>query len=64
MYSTSKAALNILTRHMASEFERFGIRVNGVAPDTFPHKVETRRVVEAIAQFDSGSATGEICSLL
>ena len=31
-YSTSKAALSALTREMAAEFARLGVRVNAVAP--------------------------------
>ena len=31
-YSTSKAALSALTREMAVEFARLGVRVNAVAP--------------------------------
>jgi NAD(P)-dependent dehydrogenase (short-subunit alcohol dehydrogenase family) len=35
LYATSKAALNHLTYHLASELWDFGIRVNAIAPDTF-----------------------------
>jgi len=31
-YATSKAALSVLTREMASDFARLGVRVNAVAP--------------------------------
>ena len=31
-----KVALNFLTRHLVSEFSRFGVRVNALAPDRFP----------------------------
>ena len=31
-YSTSKAALSALTREMAADFARLGVRVNAVAP--------------------------------
>ena len=31
-YATSKAALASLTREMASDFGRFGVRVNSIAP--------------------------------
>ena len=31
-YSTSKAALGALTREMASDFGKLGIRVNAIAP--------------------------------
>jgi NAD(P)-dependent dehydrogenase (short-subunit alcohol dehydrogenase family) len=33
-YATSKAALSALTREMAAEFARLGVRVNAVAPGT------------------------------
>jgi NAD(P)-dependent dehydrogenase (short-subunit alcohol dehydrogenase family) len=63
LYGTSKAALNHLTYHLASEFWDIGVRVNAIAPNTFPGIVATERVLEAIAAFDAGSQTGEVLRL-
>jgi NAD(P)-dependent dehydrogenase (short-subunit alcohol dehydrogenase family) len=48
-YSTSKAALAALTREMASDFGRHGIRVNAIAPgeiDTAMLSPGTEKIVE------------------
>ncbi|CAN5426124.1 3-oxoacyl-ACP reductase FabG [soil metagenome] len=58
-YGASKAALNALTGHLAYEFGRFGVRVNVVVPDSFPHRVSTEEVADAIVQLDRGGANGE-----
>jgi NAD(P)-dependent dehydrogenase (short-subunit alcohol dehydrogenase family) len=63
LYGTSKAALNHLTYHLASEFWDIGVRVNAIAPNTFPGIVATERVLDAIAAFDTGSQTGEVLRL-
>lgn len=63
LYATSKAALNHLTYHMASEFWDIGVRVNAVASDTFPGRVPTKEVLDAIAALDSGKDTGQIVQL-
>jgi NAD(P)-dependent dehydrogenase (short-subunit alcohol dehydrogenase family) len=50
-YATSKAALAALTREMASDFGRFGIRVNAIAPgeiDTAILSPGTEKIVEQI----------------
>jgi len=60
VYAASKAALDHLTGHMALEFAAIGVRVNAVAPDSFPRNVPTGRVVRAIENLDSGKDTGTI----
>ncbi|HET9718341.1 MAG TPA: SDR family oxidoreductase [Pseudolabrys sp.] len=50
-YSTSKAALAALTREMASDFGRLGIRVNAIAPgeiDTAILSPGTEKIVQQI----------------
>jgi NAD(P)-dependent dehydrogenase (short-subunit alcohol dehydrogenase family) len=60
IYSASKVGLNYLTRHMAHEFSRFGVRVNALAPDSFPGRVPTRKVVRALAELDQAAVSGRV----
>ena len=60
LYAASKAALNHLTYHMASEFWDLGVRVNAVAPDTFPGRVSTAEVLDAVLAFDKSQQTGAV----
>jgi len=62
-YSASKAALNMLTCHMADELGALGIRVNAVAPDSFPQSVSTESVCDAIVRVDQGSLSGKLLLL-
>ena len=60
VYSASKVALNFLTRHMADEFSHFGVRVNTLAPDSFPSRIRTRAVAAALGQIDGSEINGEV----
>jgi NAD(P)-dependent dehydrogenase (short-subunit alcohol dehydrogenase family) len=60
VYGASKAALNCLSCHMAEEFAAFGVRVNALAPNSFPHLVPTERVADAIVRLAHGAMTGKI----
>ena len=63
LYAASKAALNHLTYHLASELWDFGLRVNAVAPDSFPGRVATMDVLDAIHDLDNSEQTGKIISI-
>jgi NAD(P)-dependent dehydrogenase (short-subunit alcohol dehydrogenase family) len=60
IYAASKAALNMLTRHMAEEFLRIGVRVNAIAPNSFTSIVPIKRVVDSVVRLDRGTSTGTI----
>jgi NAD(P)-dependent dehydrogenase (short-subunit alcohol dehydrogenase family) len=60
VYSASKAALNQLTLHMAGEFRPYGLRVNAVAPNSFPRIIRTESAVETIRRLDQGRMTGKV----
>ena len=64
LYGASKAALNHLTYHLASEFWEIGVRVNALAPDTFPERVATDSVLDTIVDLDNSDQTGQVISLL
>jgi NAD(P)-dependent dehydrogenase (short-subunit alcohol dehydrogenase family) len=58
VYAASKAAMNHLTAHMASEFTRLGVRVNATAANSFPGIVATQRAVDAVRALDQSDRTG------
>ncbi|MFJ6137144.1 SDR family NAD(P)-dependent oxidoreductase [Kitasatospora sp. NPDC092286] len=59
-YSACKAALDIASRHLAAELAPAGVRVNVVAPNTFPRIVSVERVLAALYELDAGSETGQV----
>jgi NAD(P)-dependent dehydrogenase (short-subunit alcohol dehydrogenase family) len=63
VYAASKAALNHLTRQLAAEFAVFGVRVNALAPTSFPGIVSTDSVAEGITRLDRGEVTGRILAI-
>jgi NAD(P)-dependent dehydrogenase (short-subunit alcohol dehydrogenase family) len=62
-YAASKAALDMLTRHLASELKPLGVRCNAVAPNAFPRLVSTEAVAAAIARLDASDANGQVLIL-
>lgn len=65
-YATSKAALASLTREMASDFGRHGIRVNAIAPgeiDTAILSPGTEKIVEQIPLHRLGT-TDEVAKII
>lgn len=63
LYSATKAALNFATYHLASEFWHIGIRVNAIAPNTFPGIVKTERVLDETLALDRCSDTGQVITI-
>jgi NAD(P)-dependent dehydrogenase (short-subunit alcohol dehydrogenase family) len=62
-YAATKAALDVFTRHQASELAPIGVRVNGLAPNTFPGLVPTAAVSDKVVELDRGSQSGKILIL-
>jgi NAD(P)-dependent dehydrogenase (short-subunit alcohol dehydrogenase family) len=60
LYAASKAALNQLTYHMASEFWDIGVRVNAIAPDTFPGRVSAFEVIDSVHRIAHSDCTGQV----
>ena len=62
-YSASKVALNMLSGHLAAELRPIGVRVNAVAPTSFPRLVPTSAVSDTIVDVDNSDLTGTIFQL-
>ena len=63
LYSASKAALDFVTSHLAAELEPVGVRVNALAPNTYPGIVTTEMVLDRLLHLAEGSMTGKILML-
>lgn len=59
-YAASKAATNMLTMHMAHEYGQYGIKVNALAPNSFPSVVSTNTVATHALRILSGNTTGQV----
>lgn len=62
MFAASKAALNLLTRHLAAELKPYAVRANALCPSRFPDTVPTGRVVDAIRLFLASGRNGRSSS--
>lgn len=62
-YGASKAALNFLTCSLAQELRPFGVRVNAIAPNSFPSAVSIDRVVAVIEELNTSTICGKIMVL-
>lgn len=60
LYSASKAALNYASYHMASELWEMGVRVNTIAPNTFPGIVPIERLMREIDKLEKSTQTGQL----
>jgi len=60
LYSASKAALNFLSVYQAQEFWRFRVRVNVLAPTSFPELIPTEQVAASLVQLDQARINGSV----
>lgn len=58
-YGAGKAAIVQLTRHCASQFSNYNIRVNSISPGSFPH-VKTQEQTEFIKKLSDRTMIGRI----
>jgi len=63
LYSASKAALDFVSCHLASELAPHSVRVNALAPNTFPGIVRTEAVLDSMVRLDDGAMTGKVLML-
>lgn len=61
--AAAKAALNVLTAHLADELRPFQARANAVAPASFPAVVPIERVVDAVVGLIDGDESGRLLVL-
>jgi len=62
-YSASKAALNLASGHLATELISHGVRVNVIAPNTFPGIVSWKRLFDGVQTVLETSSSGQILVL-
>jgi NAD(P)-dependent dehydrogenase (short-subunit alcohol dehydrogenase family) len=62
-YGASKAALNLLSVELAAQLRAHGVRVNVLAPTTFPKLVPTETVADQVVALDQADTSGSIVML-
>jgi NAD(P)-dependent dehydrogenase (short-subunit alcohol dehydrogenase family) len=62
-YGASKAALNFLSGQLATHLGPHGVRVNVLAPPTFPGYVSTQAVADEVVALDKTDGTGTVMVL-
>jgi NAD(P)-dependent dehydrogenase (short-subunit alcohol dehydrogenase family) len=60
VFAASKAALTVMTCHMAHELTHLGARVNAVAADDFPAAIPVQRVADAVLTLVDGDMNGRV----
>lgn len=63
LFAASKAALNVLSGHLAAELQHIPVRVNTIAPAPFPEIVATADVADAIEELIRTKETGRILAV-
>jgi NAD(P)-dependent dehydrogenase (short-subunit alcohol dehydrogenase family) len=61
--AAAKAALNVLTAHLADELRPYQVRANAVAPASFPDVIPLERVVDAVVGLLEGDESGRLLVL-
>ncbi len=60
LFGSSKAALNMLSGHLADELSAYGVRVNALAPAPFPRVITPARAVAGAVRLIEGDETGRV----
>jgi NAD(P)-dependent dehydrogenase (short-subunit alcohol dehydrogenase family) len=63
VYGASKAALNFLSVEQAAQLQAHGVRVNVLAPTSFPKTIKTETVAEHVVALDDAHVSGSIVVL-
>lgn len=62
-YAATKRALSALTKNLSYELERYGVRVNLLAPGSFPSEQPTELVCEACVEIESSNHNGMVTTI-
>lgn len=62
-YAATKRALSALTKNLSYELERYGVRINLLAPGAFPSEQPTELVCKTCAEVESSSYNGRVTTI-